>query len=109
MTLWWKLAHIAFDFLPGRDRLRCPDCNVVGTFKPHGGWRDKHDRRKVRRWMCKWCGLYKGPEKGITSAFPSREKKCWVIEDVERNYMLTPQETMLAAYPPSYVPDPWAG
>lgn len=45
-----------------RDRLRCPFCNVVGTYKPHGGWLDGSDKRKVRRWLCKWCGYYHGPE-----------------------------------------------
>ena len=45
-----------------RDRLRCPSCGAVGTFKPHGGWLDFEDKRKIRRWLCKWCGVYHGPE-----------------------------------------------
>lgn len=45
-----------------RDRLRCPACGAVGTWKPHGGWLDFKDERKIRRWMCKWCGHYVGPE-----------------------------------------------
>ena len=110
MTLWWKLKHIAFDFLPGRNRLRCPECSAVGTFKPHGGWRDKADRRKDRRWMCKWCGLYKGPEKWAKKAFPSKVLKCWVIDvDTANEIMLTPQESMKASYPIGSAPDPWLG
>jgi hypothetical protein len=45
-----------------RDRMRCPKCRAVGTWKPHGGLFDVHDKRRVRRWMCKWCGFYVGPE-----------------------------------------------
>lgn len=42
-----------------RDRLRCPDCGAVGTYKPHGGWLDPDDDGMPRRWLCKWCGFYK--------------------------------------------------
>ena len=45
-----------------RNRLRCPRCSAVGTWKPHGTVFDRQDRRKVVRWLCKWCGLYRGPE-----------------------------------------------
>ena len=57
--------HQLWDFsrlIGVRDRLRCPFCKAVGTYKPHGGWLDLADERKVRRWICKWCGLYFGPE-----------------------------------------------
>jgi len=110
MTFWWKLKHIAFDLLPFRDRLRCPACRAVGTFKPRGGRRDKDDERKIRRWMCKWCGFYIGPEGWATRVFPSRAKKCWVVNvDTISEVMLTPRETMIASYPPGYTPDPWRG
>ena len=60
-----------------RDRLRCPDCKGVGTYKPHGGWFDVADERKVRRWMCKFCGLYRGPEAETRVVIgPS----CWVLK-----------------------------
>jgi len=46
-----------------RDRMRCPKCEAVGTWKPHGGWADrKDDLRHVRRWLCKWCGYYVGTD-----------------------------------------------
>jgi len=66
MRFWHQLWD--FSRLVGmRDRLRCPGCGAVGTWKPHGGWLDREDARKVRRWLCKWCGLYDGPE-GTTGA-----------------------------------------
>lgn len=60
----------ALRFIDLRDRLRCPECRSVGTWKPHGGWFDKQPKlsltgpqpRYTRRWMCKWCGYYVGPE-----------------------------------------------
>ena len=58
-------THQLFDFarlIGMRDRLRCPMCQAVGAWKPHGGWMDFADERKVRRWLCKWCGWYRGPE-----------------------------------------------
>ena len=65
MTLTFWAMHVFGDLLRLvglRDRLRCPRCRAVGTWKPHGGWLDFADTRKVRRWLCKWCGLYWGPE-----------------------------------------------
>jgi hypothetical protein len=63
-----------------RGRLRCPLCKAVGTWKPHGTltarWRD-HDR-PVRRWLCKWCGHYLGPE-GALHCFPDPARGCWVL------------------------------
>lgn len=41
-----------------RDRLRCPKCRAVGTWKPHGGWWEDGAQR---RWLCKWCGYYYNP------------------------------------------------
>lgn len=77
MSLFSNIWHQLCDFsrLVGlRDRLRCPSCGAVGTWKPHGGWLDGCDERKVRRWLCKWCGLYKGPE-GTTWAAVG--PTCW--------------------------------
>jgi hypothetical protein len=53
---FWDLSRI----FGVRDRLRCPACRAVGTWKPHGGWLD--DKPHIRRWMCKWCGHYDGLE-----------------------------------------------
>lgn len=65
-------------FIGLRDRLRCPKCKAIGTYKPHGGWFDFSDVRKVRRWMCKWCGHYKGPEL-CNLVTPSPSRGCWVL------------------------------
>jgi hypothetical protein len=61
-----------------RDRLRCPACKAVGTWKPHGTFTARiiHKDRQVRRWMCKWCGLYIGPE-GILRVYPDLELGFW--------------------------------
>jgi hypothetical protein len=56
-TFWMALRLVGL-----RDRLRCPSCHAVGTWKPHGGWLDREDERRTRRWLCKWCGYYVGPE-----------------------------------------------
>jgi hypothetical protein len=59
------ISHFFFDSLRLfglRDRLRCPKCSAIGTWKPHGGVFDRKDTRKERRWLCKWCGYYVGPE-----------------------------------------------
>ncbi len=62
--------YMLLRFIGMRDRLRCPDCGKVGTWKPHGGLLDLDmssgirggKRRHVKRWLCKWCGYYRGPE-----------------------------------------------
>ena len=77
-----------------RDRLRCPECKAVGTFKPHDGivdniWcraeqsvgkgiKTSFAPRGVRRWLCKWCGHYVGPE-GHLDAWPDPERGVWVL------------------------------
>jgi hypothetical protein len=62
-----------------RDRLRCPTCGAVGTWKPHGTLRERRNGdRPVRRWMCKWCGYYHGPE-GELRAFPDHERGAWTL------------------------------
>lgn len=74
--------HQVMDFsrLVGlRDRLRCPYCDAVGTWKPHGGWLDFADQRKVRRWLCKFCGAYRGPE-GFRQALSGPE--AWYLPEV---------------------------
>lgn len=61
---WRGIVHQFVDtlrFVGLRDRLRCPKCQAVGTYKPHGGWFDIEDKfLGIRRWICKWCGYYKG-------------------------------------------------
>jgi rubredoxin len=69
VRLWPPIheAAAALRFIGLRDRLRCPNCRAVGTWKPHGY---RHARRTgdrpVRRWLCKYCGHYQGPEGTVT-------------------------------------------
>jgi len=65
-----------------RDRLRCPCCTAVGTFKPHGTRFDRKDLRDVPRWLCKWCGYYLGPE-GSTIALLDPEMRVWMLPDTD--------------------------
>lgn len=56
-------AAAALRFVGMRDRLRCPACFAVGTWKPHGFWSARRSGdRPVARWLCKCCGRYEGPE-----------------------------------------------
>lgn len=74
-------AACALRFIGLRDRLRCPRCEAVGTWKPHGDWwSQRKGDRAARRWLCKWCGLYIGPE-GVRQGFISNEHKTWRIAD----------------------------
>lgn len=77
-----------------RDRLRCPTCRAVGTFKPHGGWLDRTidwwtDFKDTllpgvryateRRWVCKYCGFVRDQD-GEQQAFPNSRKKVWDVQ-----------------------------
>lgn len=62
MSVAWHQMVDCLRWLGLRDRLRCPYCAAVGTYKPHGGWLDRDDTRGVRRWVCKWCGYYRDAE-----------------------------------------------
>jgi hypothetical protein len=73
-------AAYALRWVGLRNRLRCPSCKAVGTWKPHGTFSARlldHDR-PVRRWLCKWCGHYVGPE-GRLRAFPDPERGFWTL------------------------------
>ncbi len=85
----------ALRFIRLRDRLRCPRCGSVGTFKPHGDWwSQRHGDRPARRWLCKWCGLYLGPE-GTRQAFCDYERKEWRLrDDTPSEQHLTPRYAM---------------
>lgn len=74
---FWTLSGL----IGVRDRLRCPSCTAIGTWKPYGDWvsRFKDGDRPVLRWLCKCCGRYEGPE-GITRGWPRAETKVWVTE-----------------------------
>lgn len=87
-----------------RDRLRCPVCSAVGTYKPHGGRFDRADERKVRRWLCKWCGHYRGPE-GLQRCVIDTERGVWAFP-WETTDSDTPQ-TILRKWRPKCWP--WRG
>lgn len=82
MKLAWTFKHWFFlrvGLLLGfRDRLRCPQCGAVGTWKPYGGSisRKHGDRRWCKRWLCKWCGFYEGRD-GIDWAQVDEETGAW--------------------------------
>lgn len=73
-------AAYALRWVGLRDRLRCPSCKAIGTWKPHGTFSSRifHKDRPTRRWMCKWCGLYVGPE-GIIRVYPDLDLGCWAL------------------------------
>lgn len=98
-----------------RDRLRCPVCRAVGTFKMHGSlfdqWRWKD--RKARRWICKWCGYYIGPE-GARLAWPSAITGAWqirdLVEDPRDEPRPVPADYMpMSASKPGRRVNPWKG
>lgn len=100
--------HFFYDLLRVigmRDRLRCPNCKAVGTWKPHGGVLDSSDTRKVVRWLCKWCGLYIGPE-GVKLCGVG--KLYWQLpEELELKKVSTPRDAVFEAFGrPVY---PWKG
>ena len=88
-----------------RDRLRCPKCKAVGTWKPHGGRLTKEERAyPVRRWMCKWCGYYVGPE-DTNACAPNPEMGVWSDRRIVKDPK-TPAE--IVAEHPAH-PWPWRG
>ena len=94
------LKHTLYDalrFVGMRDRLRCPKCGSVGTWKPHGGIFDREDVRKVRRWLCKWCGHYVGIE-GVRQA--TLGPHCWHLSQLPyEGDADTPQKRCNGAWP----------
>ena len=95
-TIWHQLVD--FSRIIGlRDRLRCPRCCAVGTWKPHGGWVDVWlgDVRGIRRWICKWCGLYRDAD-GADEAVLGQGQ--W---ELKRHYPVgdTPKDRVAGANP----------
>lgn len=94
-----------------RDRLRCPRCRRVGTWKPHGHIFDRDpESRRVLRWLCKWCGFYYGPE-GVRQCYPDTETGVWDFDYNVRGIKMTPKEALLHS-PISdgvTVANPWHG
>ena len=88
------------------DRLRCPSCGKVGTFKAHGGWVDSIDARGVRRWLCKWCGYYESKLEGVRQCGVDLEKRVWAL-DQDLPIILTPQSELARSL--IHQSDPWRG
>lgn len=100
--------HFFYDclrFIGMRDRLRCPSCHSVGTWKPHGGVLDKGDVRKVKRWLCKWCGFYLGPEGSLVCGMGA---KSWMLPH-ELAVVTTPKGMVEGVYGFDRKVDPWRG
>lgn len=92
MRLTWLLLIVT----RLRDRLRCPVCSAVGTFKLHAPTKDANGGNVPWRWLCKFCGYYKSSEKSGMLCYPSRSQKCWVFftDGHPDELKLTPREAL---------------
>lgn len=134
MNLKARVFNIAFKYFVWalwksgiRDRLRCPQCEKVGTYKPHciihHGEEKREDLRP--RWMCKWCGYYYDYVSGKQRAVIA-DKPMWeLLDDVKaREPNATDEELNQLCWTPMIVyrrgwdsvrqetgryPDPWFG
>ena len=101
IELWYGLRLVGL-----RDRLRCPRCSAVGTWKPHGTRRERaRGDRPARRWMCKWCGFYCGPE-GVREARPDWVIGSWQLVGESANQGPSPREAVAEALGKT---NPWHG
>ena len=91
--VWHEIVAMS-RFVGMRDRLRCPACKSVGTYKPHGAWLDHPSSRFMRRWMCKFCGFYQNAEEGVMKVFPSKQSGCWQLTRHSDPYCPTPKEIL---------------
>ena len=103
---WRHALYDASRFVGLRNRLRCPCCKSVGTWKPHGGRFDLSNGRfengsAVKRWLCKWCGLYVGPE-GVREARLGAH--AWSLDDDDDE---TPYSVCVREYKRPI--NPWVG
>lgn len=101
--LWFAATH----WTGLRDRMRCPNCRAVGTWKMHGSLLERwiYGDIKVRRWLCKWCGHYIGP-RGRVVAYIDAESKVWAIPEPGIERGLTPAEGVREAMGKVW---PWRG
>ena len=100
---WHWLIDAVTRFFGMRDRLRCPRCRAIGTWKPHGGFFERRDTYHVPRWLCKWCGLY------FRADLPRCIGRAHLGRDVwEENEGLTPMLLCKRVEGDGYY-DPWAG
>jgi len=74
-----------------RDRLRCPECKAVGTYKLHAP-----GNGRPWRWLCKWCGYYDGPEGRGLLCCPSPTFGCWIFRSQADGFKgMTPEAALL--------------
>jgi hypothetical protein len=115
MDMWFLITY----YTGLRDRLRCPRCTAIGTWKMHGTWyeRWRYGDIALRRWGCKYCGHWvakgwvspKGQVRsGRIQAFPlSREGlRVWAYPDPSVEREPTPAETVHQGMGRCW---PWAG
>lgn len=99
----WLLSHSVFHSLSSMyaiDFLPCPRCAAVGTFKPR-----EAGNGRPRRWLCKYCGLYFGPDsEGTLECHPCSKTDAWSLpQDSPREP--TPWELVTGSHAALW---PWA-
>lgn len=67
-------------------------------------WSDREDVRRVRRWLCKWCGYYVGPE-GEQQAYPDPREGVWKLAE-DTISRVTPADVVRGALGATW---PWRG
>lgn len=102
MMRWFWLIDFTTRLLGIRNHLRCPRCRAIGTWKPHGGWFERHADYHVPRYLCKWCGLYFRSD--LPDCFGEAHLGGKVWEEGEGD---TPMSLALKSECGAY--DPWAG
>lgn len=122
MTRIQKIAHDVLLRWPFRNtirnRLKCPTCWRIGTYKPRGAvMRGRGALAGTiirRRWLCKWCGLYVSdhPDEPKQTAFIDKTVGAWALmsenpPDVTTigDDPLTPARLMTE----TWKIDPWGG
>lgn len=90
--LWFVLTY----WTGVRNRMRCPKCHAVGTWKMHGSLLERKifGDIAVRRCLCKWCGYYTGP-RGRVTAYPDMvETSAWALPEPGKDRQPTPMEAI---------------
>lgn len=62
-----------------RDRMRCPKCKAVGTYKLHAPCKGDQGQKRPWRWLCKWCGFYKAEDGRGFLCYPSKSREVWAF------------------------------
>jgi hypothetical protein len=91
-----------------RDRLRCPVCSAVGTYKLHAPTRGTRGAPVPWRWLCKFCGYYSSGARSGMLCYPSKAERCWVFygENYPDTDRRTPQIALREALGDVW---PWRG